>query len=248
MKEMRQLKVDKTREKGSQYDPEHVTDKEETPVGSSPQNTEWRFITMIDVAALLEQERAKAPKERFYAWRPPYPLRILNKLLERYKPWTFAQYDGRRGSAVEHVSEFIDTLGPYATDKALCLWKFSKSLCGREYTRYTGLKSRSIPMWDDMVDLFCTKYFHGEETVTLVTLQGTKQKIGGDLMKYIKRFGDIALDCCDNCEEKTLGEMCNMIMKYRAVLENLEISSFALLLQKARKMAQSVKPSSNKPK
>lgn len=42
--------------------------------------------------------------------------------------------------------------------------------------------------------------------------------------------------------------MGNMIMEYRAVLKNLEISEFAQLLQKARKMAQSVRPSSDKHK
>ena len=85
---------------------------------------------MAKVAALLEQERARAPKERFYARRPPYPLRVLSKPYpERYKPRAFAQYDGRRGSAVEHMSKFIDTLSPYTADKDLCLRKFSKSLC-----------------------------------------------------------------------------------------------------------------------
>ena len=99
-----------------------------------------------------------------------------------------------------------------------------------------------------MVDVFCTKYFHGEETITLATLQATKQRNGEDLMEYIKRFRDIALDCYDHCEERTLVEMCmtNMIREYRAILENLEISQFAQLLQMARKNAQSVKPSSNK--
>ena len=69
-------------------------------------------------------------------------------------------------------------------------------------------------------------------------------------MEYIKRFKDIALDCYNHCEEKTLVEMCmgNMIMEYRAVLENLEISQFAQLLQKARKIAQSVRSSSYGPK
>ena len=45
-------------------------------------------------------------------------------------------------------------------------------------------------------------------------------------MEYIKRFKDITLDCYDHCEEKTLVEMCmgNMIMEYKVVLENLEIS------------------------
>jgi len=45
---------------------------EETPVGGDPQNTEQHFVTMADVAALLEQEKAKTPKERFYSRRPPY--------------------------------------------------------------------------------------------------------------------------------------------------------------------------------
>jgi len=90
---------------------------------------------MAEVATLLGQERAKAPKERFYACRPPYPLRILSKPYpEIYEPRTFTQYDGRRGSTVEHVSKFIDTLGPYTADEDLCLREFSKSLCDRAYT------------------------------------------------------------------------------------------------------------------
>ena len=41
--------------------------KKETPAGGVPQNVEQRFITMGEVAVLLEQERTRAPKERFYA-------------------------------------------------------------------------------------------------------------------------------------------------------------------------------------
>ena len=44
-----------------------MADKEETPAGGVPQNAEQRFITMAEVAALLEQERARAPKEKFDA-------------------------------------------------------------------------------------------------------------------------------------------------------------------------------------
>ncbi|XP_065623803.1 uncharacterized protein LOC136065060 [Quercus suber] len=204
---------------------------------------------MAKVAALLKQERARGLKERVYTRRPLYPLRGLNKPYpKKYELRVFTQYDGRKGSAVKHVSKFIDTLGPYAADEDLCLQEFSKSLCNRAYTGYIGLKPGSIPTLDDMVDVFCTKYFHREETVTLATLQATKQRNGEDLMEYIKRFRDIALDCYDHCEEKTLVEMCmmNMIREYRAVLENLEISQFTQLLQKARKTAQSVKPSADK--
>lgn len=124
------------------------------------------------------------------------------------------------------MSKFIDTLGPYIVVENLCLQEFSKSLCDRAYTWYIGLKLGSISIWDDMVDVFCSKYFHGEETITLATLKGTKQRNGEDLMEYIKRFRDIDLDCYDYYEVRTLVEMCmgNMIMKYRVVLKNLEIS------------------------
>ena len=65
MEEICQLKTDRTKEKGSQHDPKHAA--EETLARGVPQNPEQRFITMVEVAALQEQERATAPKERFYA-------------------------------------------------------------------------------------------------------------------------------------------------------------------------------------
>jgi len=77
---------------------------------------------MAEVTAFLEQEKARAPKKRFYARRPPYLLKVLNKPYpERYEPRDFEQYDDKKGSAVEHVSKVIDTFGPYAADEDLCL-------------------------------------------------------------------------------------------------------------------------------
>lgn len=67
MEEIYQLKADKTKEKGRQHNLEYVADKEETHVGGGPQNTKHRFIMMVEVATLLEQEKAKTSKERFYA-------------------------------------------------------------------------------------------------------------------------------------------------------------------------------------
>ena len=54
MDEIRQLKANKTKEKGSQHDPDHVADREETLAGGVPRNAGQRFITMVEVAALLE--------------------------------------------------------------------------------------------------------------------------------------------------------------------------------------------------
>ena len=78
------------KEKGGQHNLKHAANKKETTVGRAPQNTEQRFITMAE-AAFLEQERARAPKKRFYAQRPPYPLRILSKPYpKRYEPRVFS--------------------------------------------------------------------------------------------------------------------------------------------------------------
>ena len=54
MEEIRQLKADKTKEKGSQHDLEHVTDKEETSMKGISKNAEQRFITMAEVVDVHE--------------------------------------------------------------------------------------------------------------------------------------------------------------------------------------------------
>lgn len=124
---MCQPKADKTKEKGSQHNLKNVADKKETPKGGGRQNAEKLFVTMADVVALLEQEKAKMPKERFHSRRPPYPIRLLNKpYIDKYRHLTFSQYDGRKDNTIKHVSKFLDTLGPYS-DEDLCLCEFSNT-------------------------------------------------------------------------------------------------------------------------
>uniref|UniRef100_A0A2N9GSG2 RNA-directed DNA polymerase n=1 Tax=Fagus sylvatica TaxID=28930 RepID=A0A2N9GSG2_FAGSY len=167
------------------------------------------FVTMSDVADLLKQERERAPKEpRHFVRRPPYPIELLKEPYpEKYDTPVFALFDGRKGSAMEHISKFLDSMGPFAANGDLCLREFSKSLVDRAYT--------------------CTK-----------------QQIGEDLVKYIHRFRDVSLDCHVKYQEGELVEVCidNMLPEFRAHLENLDITRFAPLLQKARKTAISVKP------
>ena len=73
------MKAGKMKEKGSQHDPEHAANKEGTPIGGDLQTAEQHFITMAEVVALLEQEKAKALKERFHVRRLSYLLRIFSK-------------------------------------------------------------------------------------------------------------------------------------------------------------------------
>uniref|UniRef100_A0A2N9FVR8 Reverse transcriptase domain-containing protein n=1 Tax=Fagus sylvatica TaxID=28930 RepID=A0A2N9FVR8_FAGSY len=128
------------------------------------------FVTMSDVADLLKQERERAPKEpRHFVRRPPYPIELLKEPYpEKYDTPVFALFDGRKGSAMEHISKFLDSMGPFAANGDLCLREFSKSLVDRAYTWYTVLPAGSIRTWEDMVESFCSKYFHVEEKITLV--------------------------------------------------------------------------------
>uniref|UniRef100_A0A2N9I104 Retrotransposon gag domain-containing protein n=1 Tax=Fagus sylvatica TaxID=28930 RepID=A0A2N9I104_FAGSY len=127
------------------------------------------FVTMSDVADLLKQERERAPKEpRHFVRRPPYPIELLKEPYpEKYDTPVFALFDGRKGSAMEHISKFLDSMGPFAANGDLCLREFSKSLVDRAYTWYTVLPAGSIRTWEDMVESFCSKYFHVEEKITL---------------------------------------------------------------------------------
>uniref|UniRef100_A0A2N9GMU2 RNA-directed DNA polymerase n=1 Tax=Fagus sylvatica TaxID=28930 RepID=A0A2N9GMU2_FAGSY len=247
------IKQLKEKDAATKTPPQNEEENQEKPhQDSGSQDKEATFVTMSDVANLLKQEREKNPKEpRLFVRKPPYPIELLKQPYpEKYVAPTFSRFDGRKGSALVHISKFIDSMGAYAGDGDLCLREFSKSLDDRAYTWYTTLPPGSVKTWEDMVELFCGKYFQAEEKVTLVNLHTTKQTNGEDLLRYIHRFRDISLDCYANYEEGELVGVCidNMLPEFRAHLENLDISRFGQLLQKARKTALSVKPHVEKPK
>uniref|UniRef100_A0A2N9GYU2 RNase H type-1 domain-containing protein n=1 Tax=Fagus sylvatica TaxID=28930 RepID=A0A2N9GYU2_FAGSY len=191
-------------------------------------------------------KKEKNPKEpRHFVRRPPYPTELLKQPYPvKYIVPNFSRFDGRKGSVLVRISKFIDSMEAYAGNGDLCLREFSKSLDDRAYTWYTTLPPGSVKTWEDMVELFCGKYFQAEEKITLVNLHTTKQVSGEDLLQYIHCFRDISLDCYANYEKGELVRVCidNMLPKFRAHLENLDISRVAQLLQKAQKMALLVKP------
>uniref|UniRef100_A0A2N9E3P2 RNA-directed DNA polymerase n=1 Tax=Fagus sylvatica TaxID=28930 RepID=A0A2N9E3P2_FAGSY len=247
------IKQLKEKDAGTKTPPQNEGGDQEKPhEDSGSHGKEATFVTMSDIVDLLKQEREKNPKEsRLFVRKPPYPAELLKQPYpEKYIAPTFSRFDGRKGSALVHISKFVDSMGAYAGNGDLCLREFSKSLDDRAYTWYTTLPPGSVKVWEDMVELFCGKYFQAEEKITLVNLHTTKQASGEDLLRYIHRFRDISLDCYANYEEGELVGVCidNMLPEFRAHLENLDISRFGQLLQKARKTALSVKPHTEKPK
>ena len=144
-----------------------------------------------------------------YIRKPPYSAKLLSKPYpEKCETPTFALYDGRKGNAMGHVNKFMDSIGPFAGDRKFCLREFSKSLIDRAYTWNSTLQPNSIPTWEDMVESFCIKYFHGEEKVTIITLHNSKQKPSEGFLDFIQRFRDIAFDCYGQYKEQELVEIC----------------------------------------
>ena len=112
----------------------------------SHNKTDILFVTMFDVAHLLKQERERPPKEpRHFVRSPPYPIELLKEPYpKKYDTPTFALFDGRKGSAMEHINKFLDSISPFTAHGDLYLQEFSKSLVDRTYTWYTVLPAESM--------------------------------------------------------------------------------------------------------
>ncbi|EXB54021.1 hypothetical protein L484_012813 [Morus notabilis] len=55
-----------------------------------------------------------------------------------------------------------------------------------------------------MVTNFCRKYFQNEEKVSIIQLSNTRQRRGKDLLDFVQRFRDHALDSYDENDEAAL--------------------------------------------
>ena len=77
-----------------------------------------------------------------------------------------------------------------------------------------------------MMERFFVKYHPGEDKITFQSFQRVRQRLGEDLVQFIKRFEDVSLDCYGDLEENELVETCisNMLFDYRLNLENLCIT------------------------
>ena len=155
--EVRSLKEGRTQEIRDNVPPAGNQDGTQLEGGSAVGGrANPQYLTLADVNALLEQEREKLsgiPKQ--FSRDPPFPPELLGKSYPKgYETPKFHHFDGRNGSAVEHVSRFIHTMGPYTGDRELCLREFAKSLVDRAYTWYTTLRPGSIKTWDEMMKNF----------------------------------------------------------------------------------------------
>nr|XP_028960134.1 uncharacterized protein LOC114825565 [Malus domestica] len=168
--------------------------------------------------------------------------------LKGYETLNLVFFDGMNGSLKEHISCFIDALGPHADDCNLRLREFLKTLTDRAYTWYTTLAPGSIQTWKELACKFCKKYFKHKEMVMTTQLNNTRQKYEEDLVTFVKHFADIALDYYGENDEEALVEICinNIVVDYRVYLKNISISQFLRLLEAVKNTSLSIKPSTGK--
>ncbi|KAK9911759.1 hypothetical protein M0R45_035650 [Rubus argutus] len=227
---------------GRHFQEESAKESEQRGAGLEKRGTS--FVTQEDVVAMLEKELRRTNEDWKYLPQPSYSTNLINRPYPTgYETPNFILFDGRKGSPREHISRFIDALGPHASDHNLRLREFSKTLTDRAYTWYTTLAPGSIHTWEDMASKFCKKYFEHEERVTISQLNATRQRSGENLIEFVRRFRDLALDCYDEKGEGALVEICigNMLPEYRVYLENANIDTFSRLMDAVKKTSMSVK-------
>uniref|UniRef100_A0A2N9F8J5 Uncharacterized protein n=1 Tax=Fagus sylvatica TaxID=28930 RepID=A0A2N9F8J5_FAGSY len=151
---------------GNKEDHQNKNDNRNHEERESHNKNDTPFVTMSDVADLLKQERERPPKEpRTLCEETPLSHRALERAIpgesmthpslhylteEKEVPWNTSASFWIPWDPLLHMVIFV-------------CGSSQKSLVDRAYTWYTVLPAGSIRTWEDMVESFCSKYFHVEE-------------------------------------------------------------------------------------
>ena len=128
------------------------------------------FVTKEDLDAYLREIQARS-SAGVLDLKLPYDQRIAAKPYPKeYVSPKFMLFNGKKGSAKEHLLKFIETLEVYGFDDDLKLKEFSKSLTEKAYTWYVNLPPGSVDSWGTMCKMFVEKFFSIQEWATLTDM------------------------------------------------------------------------------
>ena len=90
-----------------------------------------------------------------------------------------------------------------------------------------------------MVNKFYTKFFQVQEKVTTLTLGREVLQEGEDILDYVKRFQDKAIDCHEPVDEAHLVNICveGAIRDYKIFLVNHNLPTILVLIETARNLS-----------
>ena len=141
------------------------------------------FVTKEDLDAYLKEIQARS-SAGVLDLKLPYDQRIAAKPYPKeYVSPKFMLFNGKKGSAKEHLLKFIETLEVYGFNDDLKLKEFSKSLSEKANTWYVNLPLGSVDSWDTMCKMFLEKFFSTQEWVTLTDMGRIRQRSNEDLME-----------------------------------------------------------------
>ncbi|KAB2635424.1 hypothetical protein D8674_025958 [Pyrus ussuriensis x Pyrus communis] len=121
------------------------------------------------IDAFVEELKNSIPKP--IEKTPPYPISILHILYPKgYKNLNLVLFNGKKGSPKEHISRFIDVLGPYAGECNLRFKEFSKSLIDCAYTcqEMTAVTLYNLPNME-AVELYLSQE-QSDETIGYIEI------------------------------------------------------------------------------
>ena len=166
------------------------------------------FVTKDDFDSFIKEIHNKSSMG-VLDLKLPYNQRIAIKPYPKdYVSLKFMLFNGKNGSAKEHLLKFIEVLRVHGLDDDLKLKEFSKSLTKKDYTWHVNLQLGSVDSWSSMCKMLLENFFSTQERVTLIDMGRIRQKLKEDLMEYIERFREHSLDIQDVCDEKELVKIC----------------------------------------
>lgn len=148
--------------------------------------------TLKDLYARIEAKEKPGSLHK-YGIRQSYPKEWDNVVYPpKYKPLTIEAFDGK-GSSRRFLKYFTTTTEHLPKDDALQTNLFVGALQGVAYDWFCSLPDNCISSFDDLKELFLSRFYDGGMDMTMSSLMDIVQKEKEPVRAYIERFRQAAL-------------------------------------------------------
>ena len=124
-----------------------------------------------------------------------------------YQPPKLHHFDGK-GNPRQYIAHFVETCSNAGPHRELLVKQFVRSLKGNDFDRYIELEHESIDSWEQLEKEFLNHFYNTHQTISMIELAGTKQRMDEPMVDYINLWRSLTLDCKDRLYEIFVVEMC----------------------------------------
>ena len=137
-------------------------------------------------------------------------------------------------AALRHLSRFHSYMGNWAHHSNFCLRMFPNSLTGDAFQWYTTLPAGSVKTWEQMQELFLSRFVDTTREVQLSELCTMTQHRDEPVEEYITRWQKAANRCQAPLSQELKVNLCrNGIKNEISLLMNEQITTFQALATEA---------------